>query len=207
MVFGVRYKSLAPFFMDEILKQYTSKEQEKIIFEIISFAKQIEQNLNDHGVLSSVLHLYDYIDKEDIDGKVACSKGCSFCCYLHVTLTKFEVTAIIDYCTKNNIIIDTDTLKKQSVADNVESFSKIDYKDRKCVFLKDNQCSIYPVRPVACRKYYVVNDPEICNTEQELKATRVRYNLMKEIAAHGLYLLDNPISFSKNLLNQLNHVK
>ena len=185
--------------MEEILKKYSKDEQEKIIMSIISLAKHIDDMISQYGYLETMKWVYSEMDKYEIEKPVSCTSGCSFCCYLHVTVSQLEIVPIIDYCNKNNIDIDISVLEKQEHANNVDEFATIPYKDRKCVFLKDNKCSIYPVRPLACRKYYVVNDPEICNSEHVLNTTLVRYSLKKEITAYAVWLLSEPTSFSKNL--------
>jgi len=36
-----------------------------------------------------------------------------------------------------------------------------------CVFLENGRCSIYKVRPVACRSYFVINDPSLCQPDNK----------------------------------------
>jgi Fe-S-cluster containining protein len=46
------------------------------------------------------------------------------------------------------------------IKENVKHFSPS--SGDKCTFLKDNECTIYDIRPVACRNHVVVSPPELC---------------------------------------------
>lgn len=90
----------------------------------------------------------------------SCKKGCSHCCNMNVDMNEYEAAAIVDYCVRNSISIDEETLELQEHLSEVQRFKS---KFRKCVFLVNNECSIYPVRPIACRKYFVTSAPADCN--------------------------------------------
>ena len=79
---------------------------------------------------------------------VSCSKGCWYCCQLSVLITEVEARKIVTHLRENrNIIL-------------------IDRNDSRCPFLnEENACSIYPVRPLICRKTLVSSDPILCNTQ------------------------------------------
>lgn len=72
----------------------------------------------------------------------ACKAGCSQCCYQRVAMTQGEADAIgyrIGHAAKQ--------LPASYKVPAVEAFSPA----TPCVFLKNNQCSIYDSRPFACR--------------------------------------------------------
>ena len=82
--------------------------------------------------------------------KFRCVK-CGNCCRLpgYVYVTRREIPEIAKYL-------------KLKVNDFVERFTRfapkpylslIEKKDKSCVFLKDNRCQIYKVRPGQCRNY------------------------------------------------------
>jgi len=35
----------------------------------------------------------------------------------------------------------------------------------KCILLKNDECRVYKVRPIACASHYVHSDPDLCNAE------------------------------------------
>lgn len=52
-----------------------------------------------------------------------------------------------------------------------------------CMFLKDNVCTIYKYRPFACRKLFVVTDPEFCKGEDNLFINNTLFTLVNDIIA------------------------
>lgn len=152
--------------------------------------------------------IYRTADKawEDIEpdkkAQISCKKGCAFCCHIRVSATPLEADAIVKYCKANNIPINTDRLKEQEKLGTEEyMFSP----HKKCVFLTDdNLCSIYPVRPMACRTYFVTNDPADCNTDS-LKETSTFFNRNSTIAQVALMLKAGSVdTFPKLILKALN---
>lgn len=73
--------------------------------------------------------------------KIECKKGCNHCCHYQVLITKQEASLISEY-----------TGVKPKIPKRARDlFSNPD----PCPFLKKGICSIYPVRPLACRGYFV----------------------------------------------------
>lgn len=85
--------------------------------------------------------------------EVACRKGCVLCCSLHVSATAPQIFAIADHI-------------RRTAPDFAAAVARIETADAStrgldargrflnkafCAFLVDNACSIYPVRPSACR--------------------------------------------------------
>lgn len=116
----------------------------------------------------------DKFDEEAI-GSITCKRGCSFCCHINVGISALEAKAIAGYCKKNKIPISKKYLKKQLSYDAREiAFSPVSA----CVFLKGKECSIYPVRPLSCRKYFVRSDPKFCSTEHSIvNRVEIHFNL------------------------------
>ena len=98
---------------------------------------------------------------KDIQHRIVCKKGCGSCCNIGVEIGSLEAKSIVDYIVKNKIEISIGKLTKQSgtIASNWESLGH----DKSCVFLKNNICQIYEVRPVACRLFLVCDDVSKCN--------------------------------------------
>ncbi len=101
---------------------------------------------------------------------INCEKGCSWCCYQPVYLTTQEAILIFQYMQQS-----TDVSFQNSIKANV----KAKYKKTKglpeekkqlirhaCPFLLQGACSVYPVRPMACR-IYLSSDKNSCKTKYD----------------------------------------
>jgi len=90
----------------------------------------------------------------------SCKKGCAFCCHINVDVTDPEAALIAQHCREKNIKVDVNYLHERLRNRKMEVALS---KAAACVFLKNNECSIYEVRPLACRSYLVVNEPQYCD--------------------------------------------
>ncbi len=90
----------------------------------------------------------------------ACKRGCSYCCNIAVTISSLEAKEIADYTGITPITIkDTDLDKDAAVRK---------YLGVVCPFLKDGGCSIYEVRPSACRTHLNLSTyPQACDLKNE----------------------------------------
>ncbi len=79
---------------------------------------------------------------------VACIKGCSNCCKTHkdVPVYPLELVGISWYVTEKISGAEREALKKQLKEHN---------KDSSCPFLLNDNCSVYAMRPIACRQFNV----------------------------------------------------
>lgn len=95
--------------------------------------------------------LYTWVDKlwnKGFKDAVVCKRGCSHCCYVNVSITAYEAL-YIEETTGHKIT-------------NGEHKKRGDYTLTPCHFLKDNECSIYESRPMACRVFGAFDSPEYC---------------------------------------------
>jgi Fe-S-cluster containining protein len=120
----------------------------------------------DRDPLEFVKTFYEMFDKtveaakSKWPGKVSCKKGCHLCCRQNVDISEPEALLIVEFCKKNNIPIRKERLLRQLLYD-IKDLARSE--DGWCVFLKGKECGIYKVRPLACRKYFVVSPPEMCD--------------------------------------------
>lgn len=127
--------------LQQILSHYMKQVQE---------ARQ--QGYSPEEVLAQ---LYEIMDDEfqnhipeETKKMISCKQGCSFCCHIPVEVTGWEIRLIQQFCRDNNIQIDYEK------------------KGRACTFLDaGGNCTIYAVRPVVCRKYFITGDPKFCDTQ------------------------------------------
>lgn len=90
--------------------------------------------------------------------EISCKKGCSACCYQEVIVTHDEAHLLISESKDLNWA----EVEMQSGVPHKE----LPYMTRKCVFLKNDECSVYENRPVACRKYMVTSPAEKCDSRK-----------------------------------------
>lgn len=98
-------------------------------------------------------------------GEASCRKGCSNCCHLNVDVTADEARVLRHRLPEDKEL--KKRLRKQSkVTDRYNFHYILPRADSACVFLKDHQCSVYDVRPMVCRMFYVNSPAEHCNWEK-----------------------------------------
>src|SRR4029077_3631014 len=88
-------------------------------------------------------------------GAVACRAGCDHCCYQIVGVTPPEALAIFDHLSRTASDAELEAISAR-VAEGHErtrglSTGERFSPDHPCPFLQSGRCSIYEVRPLACR--------------------------------------------------------
>jgi len=115
--------------------------------------------------------IYASFEKWNTESQVeyACCKGCSTCCSQNVTITAIEGEEILRYVIKEDMVDPFAEMLLQAGDINRPKFSTNDFakacldgrdldpeiqsNSGSCPFLKDNVCTIYPVRPFSCRLF------------------------------------------------------
>lgn len=111
----------------------------------------------------------------------ACRSGCSYCCHTSVAVSQLEA----------QMIGDAIGLAPLSVAPRQSREEIEQYHRKPCPFLKDSKCSIYAVRPMACRLMFnMANTPYFCNTDINPEDSHVTQLNLKdiELAFTGTFL-------------------
>jgi len=156
--------------------------------------------------IGTIKEVYKAIDKyfenapEENKKGIQCKTGCTACCFIDVDISEDEAAIILNYCNENGIEIDKEYLEKQAAVGR-KKYSELS----RCVFLKeDNLCSIYPVRPIACRKHWVKTDPSLCDFSKNIANPVGRYfDINTEILASALLNVENTGTFEKMMLDEL----
>jgi len=84
----------------------------------------------------------------------ACSAGCSYCCHVHVEVTRAEVAVIAGHLASNRAAV------VAKLSNTVRVVSSMDHDQRwaakiPCALLGDDgRCTIYEVRPLRCRAFH-----------------------------------------------------
>ncbi|HEY4062280.1 MAG TPA: YkgJ family cysteine cluster protein [Puia sp.] len=179
---------------------------ERIVEQLQTFEDLQRRDKTKHTVLTVSYILIDKLMAElREDQQISCYKGCAHCCRMNVDVTPMEVELIIDFCKQNNIVINQAYLLLQSTIPKTElAFTPA---LATCTFLsKDNLCTIYPVRPMSCRKWMVTTPSELCNIPKYPTAQIGAWiDLNAEIVAAAINTLQGVESDSlpKILLQQL----
>ena len=93
---------------------------------------------------------------------LACRRGCGTCCMRPtIPITEPEVNGIMWFVAKQ---------LPKDVRDIVQAQLLIHRKTSQCPFLVNSVCSIYPVRPIACRILLVFGEP--CIPNEDIYLTR-----------------------------------
>jgi uncharacterized protein len=113
--------------------------------------------------------IYRLLDKVGAaaDGHVTCTKGCSDCCKMNVTISALEARQIGEHTGR-----DVAALKVSKKHDDAE------FLGVSCPFLASDECSIYEYRPMACRQHYNFDaTPFWCHPSRALTVTVKRLSL------------------------------
>lgn len=159
--------------------------------------------------LELVKEFYQLVDESikelphDTMKNVKCKKGCAHCCHVQVIVSLCEAQYILEHCKKNNIALDVEYLKNQASLREPNHFHFSPFK--KCVFLnKNNECSVYSVRPITCRRYFVVTDPELCRMDQGPQNVGIVATISGDLMQSGLMAADQAWgSFAEMLLRAI----
>jgi Fe-S-cluster containining protein len=95
---------------------------------------------------------------------VACSSGCDFCCNYHIDVTPIEVFGITEEVQSWTFARQEALLSRlKSYVINVRDLGAEVHRttNMPCSFLHGGKCSIYPMRPLACRRHHSL-DRSIC---------------------------------------------
>lgn len=129
----------------ENVEKFNRRLPEKLDAEQHKLAKKLRKPRND-DLFESLRQIYGYLDRvyAFTKGLIACKKGCSFCCHIQVQITQVEA---------NYIAAHAGVEARQSPKNDLIPPAKGSWVDprRPCPFLKNDECSIYEYRPLACR--------------------------------------------------------
>lgn len=129
------------------------------------FLKMYE-NLTAGPIAPRMIKVYKRLDQMmgDSDNAIDCKQGCNYCCYYHVYITPVEAFTIVDEIAKRS---EAERKRiEESLREYVGKVSGLG-KDKHiltniaCSFLANGGCSIYSIRPLACRRHHS-RDVEVC---------------------------------------------
>ena len=99
-------------------------------------------------------------------GGIRCSKGCAHCCHGPVEIWPHEAALLLEFAREAGMKLDQARLERQSRCTE-HNWRQQPAADRACAFLGgDGACTVYAVRPNACRKLLVTTDPALCDADK-----------------------------------------
>ena len=123
-----------------------------------------------------------YIERSEVPKMSVCKKGCSHCCHGPVEITKAEAKYIESR---------TEHKARSSVPMSCAQ------KHTTCPFLKNNECSIYKYRPIACRSFYTIDSPDYCAQGGHVEHVYInQYAMGPVMAATQLIMLNLGMEYS-----------
>jgi Fe-S-cluster containining protein len=91
------------------------------------------------------------------DGRIACSKGCNYCCHMRVVVTAPEVLRIAAFVKEAFSVEDRAALARRVAETDDQARGMGDeewgWARLPCPLLVAGECSVYSVRPLDCRAY------------------------------------------------------
>ena len=207
-VSGYNAYKVSSMLRDYLELQMEDPENRKTIDQVMkwmdNYIVQLKK-LKTQNKTETIKQVYQAIDKfflnapEENKQDIKCKAGCTACCFIDVEISGDEAEVIIDYCVENGIEIDKVYLTEQAAVGR-KSYTALS----RCVFLKNNLCSIYDVRPMACRKHWVKTDPVLCDFSKNIiNQVGGYFDLNTEILASALLNVDETGPFEQVLLSKL----
>ena len=121
--------------------------------------------------------------------KVACAKGCYYCCHTFVTIVPAEVFRVAQVLRKRTDDIRTRINETQAKTADIPQSEKW-HSLVPCPLLEAESCSVHEVRPLTCRGC-VSTSAEVCNRiymegKKEIPLTPIEYNSVTTATAAAL---------------------
>lgn len=128
--------------------------------------------------MDSTSSLVDSLLSRAPEGALACRAGCAHCCHQSVGVTVPEALAIVQHLLETRTPAELEELSQR--LERAHQRTRGLTRDRRnsvdhpCPLLVDNLCSIYPVRPLACRGVHSL-DEQACAKKLHDPAQRAAY--------------------------------
>lgn len=121
-----------------------------------------------------------------------CKDGCSHCCYMAVAVSDSEARMIGNYLGRQPAV------ERQSHEAYVaRNGGQEEYCGVPCTLLVDGKCSVYPVRPVACRTHHnLAKDNSNCVLTVENPATTPSFDLSYVAIAYAITTVQSNEGFA-----------
>jgi Fe-S-cluster containining protein len=120
-----------------------------------------------HPLLQLYQEMDPIVEAAAAEHNVPCKKGCNWCCYMLNVVGPTEAflmaTEIMTRPSWRYWVRELYKAANRVLGHDQETYFKT---KTPCVFLEKGECTVYEVRPSACRYYFVADDPENCSPDQ-----------------------------------------
>lgn len=188
------------------LTRMKEKEQTQLLNQLYAFrGEYAEALINDpkNAIRELMLTLDEVILKAqqaDDENQISCKKGCDACCTFRVSCYIEE--ALMLYSRGEFSSSFWDKAKKVANIDSDKQWLDMPTDLRRCLFLDNHQCSVYHLRPLVCRSYFVVNDPQVCS---KYDSTISQWSPLFVTAVENIII--RPEASAENIAKQLLKIK
>ena len=160
-----------------------------------------------------------------IEGRVAgnefeCTKGCAWCCHQLIVLTHWDDGRQILAAAQSNMSAKEYAAFRDAVREQAQAIGELGHERAEgrrwtCPLLRDGKCSVYEVRPVACRSVFSTKastcrammeaeDFDELSAEQQAEATEIGERAFAlQIAVNDQRPVDGPIELRELLVRLL----
>jgi len=125
---------------------------------VISIDDVSEQMLATHEYIDAKLEQFTHSERLD-NTQLACHKGCHHCCYLPVETTMQVIEDISHYLLKQRSP-DQLTALLQKLEQDIDTRQPPLMRNPCPLLAADGDCSVYAVRPLACRAFTSTNEKQ-----------------------------------------------
>jgi Fe-S-cluster containining protein len=118
-----------------------------------------------------------------ITPRTACARGCSECCHMNTSLSGHEARKIGRYVGREPRRLGRERSRGPTLADEL----RVRFTGVPCPFLEAGRCSIYPVRPIACRTHHTMRDDETgCRLRLDAQGRAINPTPSLDVSAIGI---------------------
>ncbi len=146
---------------------------------------QVLRMRRDVAAVLDLMGFFDWLGDENMRAirrrlpRLACESGCAYCCHVGATrpdLLPVEALRIVKYLEQDD---DARRRVKARLETGDSGFPEDAVLPAPCLFLHQERCTIYPVRPLRCRAQ---NSPDAALCEQNYRGRRATMPLLSEPA-------------------------
>lgn len=162
-----------------------------------TFQKIKDSDISDVRNFIRQIISYETIRHSNAGAPVSCKKKCAHCCKLYkIKCLSNELDIIWDRVKES--FKSTHDLKRLQ-----EQTTNWDKADKTCIFLKDGECSIHDIKPIACLNHNALSDPANCETG---KKVRLLQNNKAYLIQAKLYCTYGTIDLHEGIYKKMNGV-
>ena len=170
-------------------------------------AQVLRQSQGADGAVAFIAQLHRGLDTVAEQARAtgpqpACQAGCAHCCHLRVEATEPEVFHIAKHLRAQPAEALADALSALHRHVTTAALNPTNPARQACSFLVDERCSIYPVRPAACRKAHSLSAPHCAEQSATIPQNlRLLVDAEALMAGTALAYRDQPLLASAHELN------